>query len=77
MGTLAKSEDPDEMPQNALFARTKLIFRARNTILFEIITCDPLIIYNEPSQVCCIKPRKNPFVHNGVSSHTTFMRSAL
>ena len=36
----------------------------------KIITCDPLIIYNEPSQVCCTKPRKNPFVHNGFSRHT-------
>ena len=35
MGTLAKSEDPDEIPQNALFTRTKLIFSGRNTILFE------------------------------------------
>ena len=37
-GTLANSEDPDEMPHNssrsALFAKTKLIFRDGNTIIF-------------------------------------------
>ena len=27
MGTLANSEDPDEMPHNVLFAKTKSIFR--------------------------------------------------
>ena len=46
-GALANSEDPDEMPHNTafhqspMFAKTKSIFRERNTIWGEIITCDP------------------------------------
>ena len=49
MGTLANIVDPDEMPQyvafhqGLLFAKLILIFRERNTIFFEIITCDPSI----------------------------------
>ena len=43
MGAFANSEDPDEKPQNAfsgissgsaLLAKTKLMFRERNTIFF-------------------------------------------
>ena len=35
MGTLANSEDPDEMP--ITFAKTKSIFMERNIYFFEII----------------------------------------
>ena len=52
MGTLANSEDPDEMLHNAAFhqglhclLRQKPIFQRKkyNFFLFEIITCDPSI----------------------------------
>ena len=63
MGTLANSKDLEMLyyvemlyyaakgsisSRSALFAKTKSIFRERNTIFFEIITCDPLNIYNRP-----------------------------
>ena len=50
MGAFANSEDQDEMPHNvafhqdALFAKTKSVFRERNRIFLEIITCDPQYI---------------------------------
>ena len=46
MGSFANSEDPDEMrisSGSVLFAKRKSIFRERNTIILEIITCDPSI----------------------------------
>ena len=50
MSTWANSDDSDEMPhitaflQGLKFAKTKMIFRERNSLfLFLIITCDPLI----------------------------------
>ena len=31
MGTMTNSEDPDEMPHNALYVKVKTILRDRNT----------------------------------------------
>ena len=43
MGTLANSEDPDEMGQQCLL-KIKSIFRERKTsFLCQILTCDPSI----------------------------------
>ena len=51
MGTLANSEDPDEMLHNAtlssesaVFAKTKLIFGERNTIFFRLYPVIPQYI---------------------------------
>ena len=47
-GTLCKPKTPKRVllqtvkTQTALPANTKLIFRERNTIILEIITCDPI-----------------------------------
>ena len=63
MGSLANSEDPDEMQHNAAFhpglhCLLRLKRSSEKTIEFnlKIITCDPpppLSIYNEPSQNYC------------------------
>ena len=43
MGTLANSEDPDEMQHNHINAKTKSIFREKVQYFLEIVTYDPLI----------------------------------
>ena len=50
MGTLANSEDPG----SALFAKTEVISREKNTISVGNNNLLPLDTYNEPSQVNCI-----------------------
>ena len=73
MGTFANSEDPDEMPHAAalssgstLFAKTKMIFRERNTFFYlEIITCDPSIYTIDYPEL--IVSKKNPLVQKGVN----------
>ena len=48
---MANSEDSDEMLHDA---KTKLIFRERNTICLEIITCDPSIYtMDHPDFIVC------------------------
>ena len=74
MHTMANSEDPDEMPYNAAFllgstllAKTKTIFRERNTdFLLKIISCDPSIhTMDHPKFIH--QPRTNsPLVHKGL-----------
>ena len=56
MGTLANSEDPDEMLLNAAFHQDLHCLLRPNQSLekeiqyfLEIITCDPRNIYNAPS----------------------------
>ena len=61
MGTLATSEDPDEMPHNAAFHQgLHYLLRQKwslekNTILFRKYNPWLLNLYNGPSQVYCIK----------------------
>ena len=43
MGTLANSEDPDEMPQNAAFNQGLQCLLRQDRNILEIITCDPSI----------------------------------
>ena len=65
MDILANSKDPDEMLHYAakgsissgsttLFAKTKSIFRERNTIFLQIITSDLFNIYNGQSRLYCM-----------------------
>ena len=58
MGTLANSEDPDEMLHNAAFhqgihclLKQKPSSEKKIQSYLESITCDPSNIYNGPSQV--------------------------
>ena len=41
MGTLTNSEDPDEMPHNALYVKVKTILRTETRHNLEMLTCDP------------------------------------
>ena len=52
MHILTKCEDPESavFHLDLLFAKTKPIFRERNTILFGNSNLCPLHIFNEPSQ---------------------------
>ena len=58
------NEDPDEMllyavfHLNLLFAKTKTIFRERNTILFGNSNLCPIRIFNETSQAYYINPEE-------------------
>ena len=61
MGTLAKSEDSDEMLHNSAFhqslhclLRLKQFSEAEISILVGNYNLWPLNIYNEPSQIYCI-----------------------
>ena len=51
MGALANSEDADEMPHNALFAKIKSIFIGNHNLR-------SLNIYNGCSQMYCINQRE-------------------
>ena len=59
MGTLAKSEDPDEMPHIVAFHQglhclleKKSKFKERNAIYYwKILTCDPLIYIMDHSDL--------------------------
>ena len=70
MGTLANSEDSDEMPHNAAFhqglhyLQDKIDFQERDAISFRIITCDPSIYTMD-------HPDLRPFLrpHMGVISN--------
>ena len=53
MDNVTNSEDPDEMP---LFAKSKIIFRERKTMLFENHSLLPLNVWYELSQVYFSKP---------------------
>ena len=56
------SEDPDEIPLNVTFHQGLhyLLWQKqsseKNTIVFQNYNPWPLDVYNEPSQVNCIKP---------------------
>ena len=56
MCTLAKSEDSDEMQQNAAFHLGLHLGSSDKEIQFYLGIVTPLYIYNGPSQVYCIKP---------------------
>ena len=50
--TLAKSEDPDKMPHNALFAKIKSIFRERNTIFKKHNLIQGIILISLYDELC-------------------------
>ena len=61
MGTIANTEDQDEMPQNALFHRCLhcLLRQSRSSELeiyyiLEIVTCDPTMYTIDNSDFTCI-----------------------
>ena len=56
MGTFIKSDDPDEMPHNALFVKVKKIFRPKIQHFFKSYYPIRLDMYNGLSLVYCIKP---------------------
>ena len=62
MDTLTNNEDPDEIRLNAAFHLGLHCLHSQNEssekeiqYFLEIITCNPLHIYNGPSQAYCIK----------------------
>ena len=58
MRSLVNSEYLDEY---TLFTKIKMTFEVINTIFFpQNFNLCPLIIYNGPSQVYCIKPEGKP-----------------
>ena len=72
MGTLANSEDPDEMPHlcgissgSTLFAKKKRsdLQRKKYNNYLEIITCDPWIYTMDNPKLIVSYQKKNPFVH--------------
>ena len=70
MGTLANSEDRDELPHNMAFHQSlnhdKLISREKLQFYLEIMTCDPSNYKMDLPKIIYKTRRKNPLVYKGL-----------